>query len=65
MAKRVEIPGSERIADPQHQLVGNVDKDKPIEVTVYLRPSGSLDWVDRRSRSAPVGATDALAEGAC
>ena len=53
MAKRVEIPGSERIADPQHQLVGNVDKDKPIEVTVYLRPSGSLDWVDEEAGRPP------------
>ena len=53
MAERVEIPGSERIADPQHQPVGNVDKDKPIEVTVYLRPSGSLDWVDQEAGRPP------------
>ncbi len=53
MAERVEIPGSEREADPQHQRVGEVDQDKPIEVTVYLRPSGSLDWVDQEAGRAP------------
>ena len=65
MAERVEIPGSARKADPQHERVGEVDHDKPIEVTVYLRPSGSLDWVDRASRSGPVGAADDVARGAC
>ena len=53
MAERVEIPGSERKADPQHERVGEVDHDKPIEVTVYLRPSGSLDWVDQEAGRAP------------
>jgi len=53
MAQRVEIPGSERVAGPQHQTVGDVDQDKPIEVTVYLRPSASLDWVDQEAASAP------------
>jgi len=53
MPARVEIPGSEREADPQHERVGEVDRDKPIEVTVYLRPSGSLDWVDQGAGHAP------------
>ena len=53
MAERVEIPGSARKADPQHERVGEVDRDKPIEVTVYLRPSGSLDWVDQEAGRAP------------
>src|SRR5271154_1601883 len=53
MAERVEIPGSERQADPQHERVGEVDKDKSIEVTVYLRPSRSLDWVDQEAGRAP------------
>jgi kumamolisin len=53
MAQRVEIPGSERVADPQHQRVGEVDQDKPIDVTVYLRPSGSLEWVDQDAGRAP------------
>ena len=38
---------------PQHQRVGEVDPDKPIEVTVYLRPSGSLDWVDQEAARPP------------
>ena len=53
MAERVEIPGSGRAAGPQHQQVGEVDRDKPIEVTVYLRPSGSLDWVDQQAGRPP------------
>src|SRR3984885_2720577 len=53
MAQRVEIPGSAREADPQHPRVGGVGPDKPIEVTVYLRPSGSLDWVDQEAGKAP------------
>ena len=53
MAQRVEIPGSARVADPQHERVGEVDQDKPIEVTVYLRPSGSLDWVDQQAGRPP------------
>jgi kumamolisin len=53
MAARVEIPGSQREADPQHERVGEVDRDKPIEVTAYLRPSGSLDWVDEEAGRAP------------
>jgi kumamolisin len=47
--QRMEIPGSARDIDPQHQRVGEVDWDKPIEVTVYLRPSQSLDWVDQEA----------------
>ncbi|HUB04235.1 MAG TPA: S53 family peptidase [Solirubrobacteraceae bacterium] len=53
MAQRVEIPGSARETDSRHHRVGDVDPDKPIEVTVYLRPSGSLDWVDREAGRAP------------
>jgi kumamolisin len=53
MAERVEIPGSGREADPRHQPVGEVDRDKQIDVTVYLRPSGSLDWVDQEAGRAP------------
>jgi len=53
MAERVEIPGSAREADPRHQSVGDVDRDKPIDVTVYLRPSGSLDWVSQEAGRAP------------
>jgi kumamolisin len=52
-AERVEIAGSEREADPQHERVGEVDPNKQIEVTVYVRPSGSLNWVDREAERAP------------
>ncbi len=53
MAQRVEIPGSARAVDPEHQQVGAVDSEKTIDVTVYLRPSGSLDWVDQEAGRAP------------
>ena len=53
MAQRVEIPGSGREASPQDQHVGEVDRDKSIEVTVYLRPSAPLDWVDQEAGRAP------------
>ena len=53
MAERVEIPGSARETDPDHHRVGDVDGEKTIEVTVYLRPSGSLDWVDEEAGRAP------------
>ena len=53
MAQRVEIPGSGRKASPQDQRVGEVDRDKSIEVTVYLRPSAPLDWVDQEAGRPP------------
>jgi kumamolisin len=53
MAQRVEIPGSTRDADPQHSRVGAVDLDETIEVTVYLRPSGTLEWIDREAERPP------------
>ncbi|MBV8216995.1 MAG: S53 family peptidase [Solirubrobacterales bacterium] len=53
MPERVEIPGSERQPAAQHPRVGDVDHDKPIEVTVYLRSSGSLDWVDQQADRPP------------
>ncbi|HEV3390396.1 MAG TPA: S53 family peptidase [Solirubrobacteraceae bacterium] len=49
MPERVEIPGSDRQPTAHHPRVGDVDHDKAIEVTVYLRPSGSLDWVDQQA----------------
>ena len=53
MAERVEISGSHRIANPRNQLVGDVDLDQTTDVTVYLRPSGSLDWVDQEAGRPP------------
>jgi kumamolisin len=52
-AERVEIPGSRRDFDPEHPRVGDADANKPIEVTVYLRPAGSLDWVDEQAQRPP------------
>ena len=37
---------------------------KTIEVTVYLRPSGSLDWVDEEAGRAPAERQDDVARGA-
>ncbi|HUA03441.1 MAG TPA: S53 family peptidase [Solirubrobacteraceae bacterium] len=53
MPERVEIPGSERQAAANHPRVGAVDDDKLIDVSVYLRPSGSLDWVDQDADRPP------------
>src|SRR5436305_933216 len=52
-AKRVQIPGSERQFAAKHERVSDVDADKQIEVTVYLRAQGSLDWVDDEARRLP------------
>ncbi len=50
---RVQIPGSEREFAAQHERISDVDHDKQIEVTVYLRARGSLDWVDDEARRLP------------
>ena len=50
-AQRVEIPGSQR-EHSQHPRVGEADSGKQIEVTVYLRPSASLNWVDEEAARA-------------
>ncbi len=52
-AGRVEIPGSERQFNPQHERVGDADRGKQIDVTVYLRASGPLDWVDKEAAQPP------------
>ncbi len=52
-AERVQIPGSEREFEPQHERVGEADANKQIEVTVYLRAQGTLDWVDDEARRLP------------
>ncbi|MFZ0041993.1 MAG: S53 family peptidase [Solirubrobacteraceae bacterium] len=45
-ADRVTVPGSERQLVPGHERVGDVETSEDVQVTVYLRPRGSLDWVD-------------------
>jgi kumamolisin len=52
-AERVEIPGSDRKLDPQHERVADADAAKQIEVTVYLRAQGTLDWVEDEARRLP------------
>jgi kumamolisin len=52
-AERVQIPGSEREFAADHERVSDVDAGKQIEVTVYLRAQGSLDWVDDEARRLP------------
>ncbi len=52
-SQRVEVPGSERELDPHHQRLGEVDGEEQIEVSVYVRPSASLDWIDQEARRPP------------
>ncbi|MGO9974828.1 MAG: protease pro-enzyme activation domain-containing protein [Solirubrobacteraceae bacterium] len=52
-ADRVEIRGSDRAGDQRHRRVGDADGGKQINVTVYLRPSASFDWVDGEAGRAP------------
>jgi kumamolisin len=49
---RVAIPGSER-EGPEHPRVGDADPASDIEVTLYLRPAASLDWVDEEAARPP------------
>lgn len=50
---RVEVPGSERTIDPAHARVGDIDQQAEIEVSVYVRPRDSLDWVDAAAARPP------------
>src|ERR1700757_898184 len=52
-ADRVAIPGSERKPEPDHPRVGEADPTSKIEVTVYLRPASTLDWVDEEAAKPP------------
>ena len=52
-AGRVAIAGSDREPDPQHPRVGDPDPKSELEVTVYLRPSSPLDWVDQEAAKLP------------
>ncbi|MGI8505525.1 MAG: S53 family peptidase [Solirubrobacteraceae bacterium] len=50
---RVEVPGSERNAEAGHARVGPIDEQAEIEVSVYVRPRGSLGWVDQEATRPP------------
>jgi kumamolisin len=52
-AERVRIPGSDREFRADHKRVRDADADKQIEVTMYLRAQGTLDWVDDEARRPP------------
>jgi kumamolisin len=50
---RVEVPGSTREVNHAHARVGDIDQQAEIEVSVYLRAPGSLDWVDQEAGRPP------------
>jgi kumamolisin len=50
---RVAIPGSERELVPAHARVGDIDRQAEIEVSVYVRPTGDLSWVDEEAQRPP------------
>jgi kumamolisin len=50
---RFEVPGSDRVRDPAHARVGDIDLQAEIEVSVYVRPRGSLAWVDAAAALPP------------
>ena len=52
-SERVTIPGSERELVGAHTRVGEIDPQQEIDVTVYVRPRASLDWVDEEAARAP------------
>jgi kumamolisin len=51
---RVAIPGSERELVPSHARVGEIDRQAEIEVSVYVRPTGDMSWIDQEARRPPV-----------
>lgn len=50
---RVQVPGSERELDPAHTRVGDADTQLEIDLTVYLRATAPLDWVDEEAARPP------------
>jgi kumamolisin len=50
---RVSVTGSERVLVPGHARVGDVDPGAEVDLTVYVRPRASLDWVDAESGRPP------------
>lgn len=53
LTRRVPIPGSEREPIPEHPRVGEPEPQSQVEVTVYLRPTAPLDWVDEEAARPP------------
>jgi kumamolisin len=52
-ADRVAIPGSDRTQVADHPRVGDVEPQSELEVTVYVRASSPLDWVDEEAAKPP------------
>jgi kumamolisin len=50
---RVSVTGSERELVPGHTRVGDVDPNAEVDLTVYVRPRASLDWVDAEAARPP------------
>jgi kumamolisin len=50
---RVQVPGSERELISGHLRLGDVDATEEIEITVYLRPRASVDWVEAEAARPP------------
>ncbi len=50
---RVQIPGSERQLDPEHTRVGDIEPGSEIDLTVYVRPRATADWVDAEATRPP------------
>jgi hypothetical protein len=62
-AERVQIPGSEREFTAEHERVRDVAAEKLIDVTVYLRPRATLDWIDDAARRLPADRRSVTREG--
>jgi kumamolisin len=50
---RVEIPGSDRQLVTEHTRVGEIDPRTEIEVSVYVRGTADLGWVDQEASRPP------------
>jgi kumamolisin len=50
---RAQVRGSAREVAPNHQRVGDIDPSAEIDVSVYVRPRASLDWVDAEAAKPP------------
>ncbi|MHB1835712.1 MAG: protease pro-enzyme activation domain-containing protein, partial [Solirubrobacteraceae bacterium] len=52
-SERIPVQGSERELVSGHRRVGDADLTQTVTVTVYLRPSTAVDWVDEEAQRPP------------
>ncbi|HWE13373.1 MAG TPA: S53 family peptidase [Solirubrobacteraceae bacterium] len=52
-SERVPVPGSQREIDPGHRRIGDADPQSDVQLTVYVRPRASADWVDEEAARPP------------